>query len=67
MVEMERERGASVWDGTGVKAPLYPLPPALLRGSLRRRKWLRWREKEVQTYWDGTGAKAFVYPLSPLL
>ena len=66
MVEMERERGASVWDGTGVKAPLYPLLPALLRGNFRRRKWLRWREKGVQTYWDGTGVKALVYPPPPL-
>ena len=55
MVEMERERGASVWDGTGVKAPLYPLLPALLRGSLRRSKWLRWREKGVQAYGTGRG------------
>ena len=46
MVEMERERGASVWDGTGVKAPLYPLLPALLRGNFRRRKWLRWSERK---------------------
>lgn len=67
MVEMERERGASVWDGTGVKAPLYPLPPALLRGSLRRSKWFRWREKGVQTYKDGTGVKALVYPPLPPL